>query len=106
MTTKQKRTNSSLWLLLKKDSVKDEPVQNVQPETSDQNVSQKNSDKKIVKYNPKPPEDDKVNAETFIGMKDFYDQQISELAADVNAHLNKNRDTATPVTFWTQRKIW
>ncbi len=25
-------------------------------------------------------------------MKDFYNQQISELAADVNAHLNKNRD--------------
>jgi len=78
---------------VQKDSVQNEPVQNVQPKTSEQNVSQEKIDREPqINYVDKPPEDDKVTAETFIGMKDFYDQQISELVADVNAHLNKNRD--------------
>ena len=69
---------------VQKDSVQNEPAQNVSQEKIDRDP-QRN-------YTDKPSEDDKVTAETFIGMKDFYDQQISELAADVNAHLNKNRD--------------
>ena len=74
--------------------VQKKPLQNVSPKTSDQNVSQEKSDRTTQKNIDKPPEYDKVMimVESFIGMKDFYNQQISELAADVNAHLNKNRD--------------